>query len=486
MTSKLRSQLQGSQHKQQNCIRALQIAIALSPVLRLQVLKSGGKCFCWTRWGRVGDAGQSKLLGPCEQEGAEKEFNSKFRSKVGIPFSDNEGARSVRPGKYSLVDLDTTVVPTPGKQPVSGSSPHKQPKVQPSKLCKPTLELMELIFNDLMFKQAMQDFDIDTDRMPLGQLSKDQVQRGYEVLERIRKALQSRSGKAPLEALSSEFYQVIPHNFKRQRPPIIADQDALDTKFEMCNVLNDIEVAQGLKEQQAEEHEDANIEPHPADEKYDSLQADLQLLSTEDPEHDLIARFVKATSSHLKLLNVWEIERQGEAKRFAKHKKLGNRKLLWHGTNIAVVAAILKAGLRIMPHSGGRVGRGLYLAAENSKSAAYVCAGRQGTQLVGVMFLAEAALGKEHHIMQDDSTLVKPPAGSDSVVAKGQTEPDPHMDEQLKLDGKPVNVPVGQVKQQPEFQHSSFMQSEYLLYEESQARLRYMVTLEFANRGRWN
>lgn len=102
------------------------------------------------------------------------------------------------------------------------------------------------------------------------------------------------------------------------------------------------------------------------------------------------------------------------------------------------------------------------------------------------MFLAEAALGKEHHIVQDDSTLVKPPPGSNSVVAKGRTEPDPAMDEQLKLNGKPVTVPVGQVKQQPEYQHSSFTQSEYLLYEESQARLRYMVTLEFANRGRWN
>ncbi len=102
------------------------------------------------------------------------------------------------------------------------------------------------------------------------------------------------------------------------------------------------------------------------------------------------------------------------------------------------------------------------------------------------MFLAEAAMGKEHHITVDDSTLTKPPSGFNSVVAQGRTEPDPAMNEQLKLDGKPVIVPAGQIKQQPEYQQSSFSQSEYLLYEESQARLRYMVTLEFANRGRWN
>ena len=38
---------------------------------------------------------------------------------------------------------------------------------------------------------------------------------------------------------------------------------------------------------------------------------------------------------------------------------------------MAVVVAILKSGLRIMPHSGGRVGRGIYFASEHAKSAAY-------------------------------------------------------------------------------------------------------------------
>ena len=58
-------------------------------------------------------------------------------------------------------------------------------------------------------------------------------------------------------------------------------------------------------------------------------------------------------------------------KRFAAHDTIKNRRLLWHGTNVAVVAAILKSGLRIMPHSGGRVGRGIYFASEHSKSAGY-------------------------------------------------------------------------------------------------------------------
>ena len=59
----------------------------------------------------------------------------------------------------------------------------------------------------LSFCYALQEFDIDTDRLPLGQLSKEQVQRGYHVLERIRSTLSG--GTDSLESLSSEFYQVM-------------------------------------------------------------------------------------------------------------------------------------------------------------------------------------------------------------------------------------------------------------------------------------
>jgi poly [ADP-ribose] polymerase len=96
---------------------------------------------------------------------------------------------------------------------------------------------------------------------------------------------------------------------------------------------------------------------------------------------------------------------------------------LWHGTNVAVVVAILKTGLRIMPHSGGRVGKGIYFASENSKSAGYVGTTMERNQNVGFMFLNEVALGKEHHIYSDSPSLTQPPKGFDCVIAKGQTEP---------------------------------------------------------------
>lgn len=101
------------------------------------------------------------------------------------------------------------------------------------------------------------------------------------------------------------------------------------------------------------------------------------------------------------------------------------------------------------------------------------------------MFLAEAALGTEHHITVDDSSLRHPPPGFESVVAKGHTEPDPSQDVKLELDGNSVQVPQGKPVCIPQYSNSSFMQSEYLLYQESQARIRYMLTMNFSHAGSW-
>ena len=45
---------------------------------------------------------------------------------------------------------------------------------------------------------------------------------------------------------------------------------------------------------------------------------------------------------------------------------------------------------------------------------------RDGT---GIMFLNEVAIGKQHVITRDDSSLKVAPKGFDSVLAKGRVEP---------------------------------------------------------------
>ena len=102
------------------------------------------------------------------------------------------------------------------------------------------------------------------------------------------------------------------------------------------------------------------------------------------------------------------------------------------------------------------------------------------------MFLAEAALGKEHHIIRDDPSLTKAPAGFQSVVAKGRTESDSAQDAKIDLGGNSLHVAQSTPVQIPEYNNSNFMQSEYLLYQESQARIRYMLTMKFSHAGCWH
>ena len=96
------------------------------------------------------------------------------------------------------------------------------------------------------------------------------------------------------------------------------------------------------------------------------------------------------------------------------------------------------------------------------------------------MFLVEAALGKEHHITRDDSSLKAPPKNFDSVIAQGSTDPDPAKETTLVLDKKKVVVPQGKPVQRKQYAGSSFSQTEWLVYKESQARLRYLLTFDLS------
>jgi hypothetical protein len=55
--------------------------------------------------------------------------------------------------------------------------------------------------------------------------------------------------------------------------------------------------------------------------------------------------------------------------------------------------------------------------------------------------------------------------------------PDPKFDTTLTLDGRKVVVPQGTVIDRPEYEDSDFDQSEYLVYKESQVRMRFMFEM---------
>ncbi|KAM4864494.1 protein mono-ADP-ribosyltransferase PARP3 isoform X2 [Urocitellus parryii] len=338
----------------------------------IQLLEEGGKFFCWNRWGRVGEVGQSKIKYFTCLEDAKKDFEKKFREKTKNNWAERDHFVA-HPGKYTLIEVQGEDE-TPEAKVDGGPLRIVTKQVKPCSLDPATQKLITNIFSKEMFKNAMTLMNLDMKKMPLGKLSKQQIARGFEALEALEVALKAPTDSSQtLEELSSHFYTVFPHNFGRMRPPPINSLELLQAKKDMLLVLADIELAQTLQAAPREEEKVEEV-PHPLDQDYQLLKCHLQLLDSEAPDYKVIQNYLKQTGNKHRcpvLQNVWKVNREKEGDRFQAHSKLGNRRLLWHGTNVAMVAAVLTSGLRIMPHSGGRVGKGIYFASENSKSVCY-------------------------------------------------------------------------------------------------------------------
>ena len=68
----------------------------------------------------------------------------------------------------------------------------------------------------------------------------------------------------------------------------------VEDKIRMCDVLSDIEVAQDLLEPKAEEEEEqVELQPHPADEKYASLQTHLNVIQPSQEEYKIVQKFAE-------------------------------------------------------------------------------------------------------------------------------------------------------------------------------------------------
>ncbi len=84
----------------------------------------------------------------------------------------------------------------------------------------------------------------DVKKLPLGDLSKETVLKGYQILRSIENVLAGTS-KESLEDLSSEFYTNIPHNFgmKKMRNFLIDTNEKVKEKLDLIQNLVDIQVA---------------------------------------------------------------------------------------------------------------------------------------------------------------------------------------------------------------------------------------------------
>uniref|UniRef100_A0A8C3LT43 Poly [ADP-ribose] polymerase n=1 Tax=Chrysolophus pictus TaxID=9089 RepID=A0A8C3LT43_CHRPC len=392
---------------------------------KLQLLEDDRESRYWVfrSWGRVGTViGSNKLEQMPSKEDAVEHFLNLYEEKTGNSWHSKNFTKY--PKKFYPLEIDYGQDEEAVKKLTVGAGTK-------SKLAKPIQDLIKMIFDVESMKKAMVEFEIDLQKMPLGKLSKRQIQSAYSILN---EAVSDGGSESQILDLSNRFYTLIPHDFGMKKPPLLSNLEYIQAKVQMLDNLLDIEVAYSLLRGG---NEDGDKDP--IDINYEKLRTDIKVVDKDSEEAKIIKQYVKNThaATHnaydLKVVEIFRIEREGESQRYKPFKQLHNRQLLWHGSRTTNFAGILSQGLRIAPPeapvTGYMFGKGIYFADMVSKSANYCL---------------------------------------------GKTAPDPTAS--TTLDG--VEVPLGNGISTG-INDTCLLYNEYIVYDVAQVNLKYLLKLKF-------
>ena len=108
-------------------------------------------------------------------------------------------------------------------------------------------------------------------KMPLGKLSKRQIQSAYSVLTELQAEVGGGQNPTRILDASNRFYTLIPHDFGLCKPPLLDSEEIIRTKTMMLDNLLEIEVAYSLLKEEGGSGKD------PLDAHYDKLKTDIQV-----------------------------------------------------------------------------------------------------------------------------------------------------------------------------------------------------------------
>ena len=111
-------------------------------------------------------------------------------------------------------------------------------------------------------------------KMPLGKLSKRQIQNAYTVLTELLTEINGAKDPTKILDASNRFYTLIPHDFGLRKPPMLDTEDIISAKTQMLDNLLEIEVAYSLLKQEDSGEGEAK---DPLDVHFDQLKTDMDV-----------------------------------------------------------------------------------------------------------------------------------------------------------------------------------------------------------------
>ncbi|PPQ92485.1 LOW QUALITY PROTEIN: hypothetical protein CVT25_010430 [Psilocybe cyanescens] len=430
----------------------------------LHPIGNNTQCKMFTRWGRVGENGQTQTKGPWPAQQAVNEFKKQFRSKAAVAWEDRHG-----------------MVPRPERDYGDEDEPEKDDKNDESSKSTPLL------------KRSAQHLIGYT-----GKLAKSTILNGFAALKTLADVIQNPTGatanqyggmRAACEHLSGAYYSVIPHDFGRQRPMVIDNATALKRELDLVDALGDMvkRISFLLRQSRTDLQQgncleidlidEFNIDGNPInpiDSHFRSLGlTSMEPIAKDSPEFKSLVDYARDThgATHrykATVRNAFRVERAGEAQAWdAKNFSdlpAGDRLLLWHGSRTTNFAGILKQGLRIAPPEAYDL--------EFSLS--------NGT---GLLLLCEVAAKPFHELTNGSYNADEECKNAGKLATKGigRTQPVAWKDAGMALNHVELSgceMPAGPGQDVPGVPGLYLQYNEYIVYDPSQIRLRYLLMVD--------
>jgi poly [ADP-ribose] polymerase 2/3/4 len=118
----------------------------------IQLIEDSGSYVCYTRWGRVGEDGQSQEKSFSNAKDGIKEFCNKFKAKSANKWEDRDSFVP-KSGKYTMVEIadDEEEETKEEVKKIIKTDDGKIQKIKDSKHCKQVQDLINLIFSNGKF-----------------------------------------------------------------------------------------------------------------------------------------------------------------------------------------------------------------------------------------------------------------------------------------------------------------------------------------------
>ena len=433
----------------------------------IELHSAGKKYRVYTHYGRTDDLETNPNAGvrECRYLGSLPEAEATYASIYAKKTSSTKGYREVnlasskigsqkaRGTSSGTVDSETLGRLNASKNGKAGKGAKvTKPKIGVSKLPAEVQTLVSYIYDEAthaLTKTVQAQITAQGIETPLGILTLGQIEDGEKILHDIYNQLskKGRGYKDRLVQLTGDFYTVIPHRIGRSRQAaeasVINSMADFKQKQDTLQLMKDMLSVNG-------DSKSVLLDPE-IDQKYKALGCYITHLSKSSADYKQIHDYVSKVHRGGKLRNIYTLKRPKEHRAF--DQKVGNERLLFHGSRIENWVGILSRGIllpKIVVKMGvhrtdaGWLGNGIYFGDVTQTSLQYASAGRRSTTLMAV---ARVALGKMKDFMKITYGLSSPPRGFDSCHGVRSK--------------RGVN--------------SQFADDEYVIYRTEQQRMEYLV-----------